>query len=99
MTGYQRVQDTLVLSEAGDEYTGHAQVDYLDANGKTVLNTSSEVKGTRLETPAMQVAQPAEEKQFVGVWAFDSALSGHERTVLNIDIYEQMAASPLVATR
>jgi hypothetical protein len=87
VTGYQRVQDTLVLSEAGDEYTGHAQVDYLDANGKTVLSTSSEVKGTRLEKPAMQVAQPAEEKQFVGVWADASAVSGRERTVLNISTF------------
>jgi len=30
--GFQRVQDTLVLSESGDEYTGHAQVDFLDAD-------------------------------------------------------------------
>src|SRR6201981_1258896 len=28
-TGFQRVRDTLVLSESGDEYTGHAQVDFL----------------------------------------------------------------------
>jgi hypothetical protein len=85
VTGYQRVQDTLVLSEAGDQYTGHAQVDYLDASGKTVLNTSSEVKGTRLETPAMPIAQPAQEKQLRGVWAIRNKTPGSERTLLNID--------------
>jgi len=82
VTGYQRVQDTLVWSEAGDQYTGHAQVDYLDASGKTVLNTSSEVKGTRLETPAMLIAQPAEKKQLVGVWAKKIKANGSERPIL-----------------
>ena len=64
VNGYQRVQDTLVLSESGDEYTGHAQVDFLDANWKVVFSTTSDVKGTRLETPnpAMLVAQAAEKK-------------------------------------
>ena len=85
VTGYQRVQDTLVLSEAGDQYTGHAQVDYLDASGKTVLNTSSEVKGSRLETPAMPIAQPAQEKQLRGVWAGRNKTSGSERTLLIIE--------------
>jgi hypothetical protein len=87
VTGYQRVQDTLVLSEAGDQYTGHAQVDYLDASGKTVLNTSSEVKGTRLETLSMPIAQPAQEKQLRGVWAGRNKTSGSERTLLIIDSY------------
>jgi hypothetical protein len=87
VTGYQRVQDTLVLSEAGDEYTGHAQADYLDASGKTVLNTNSEVKGTRLETPAMPIAQPAQEKQLMGVWAKKIKASGNERIVLNVDTF------------
>ena len=87
VTGYQRVQDTLALSEAGDEYTGHAQVDYLDASGKIVFSTSSEVKGTKLETPAMQVAQPAEEKLLMGVWAKKIKTSGTERTVLTIDTF------------
>ena len=50
-TGFQRAQDTLVLSESGDEYTGHAQVDFLDASWNVVFSTTSEVKGTRLETP------------------------------------------------
>ena len=87
VTGYQRVQETLVLSEAGDQYTGHAQVDYLDASGKTVLNTSSEVKGTRLETPAMPIAQPAQEKQLRGVWAGRLKASGDERTKLNVETF------------
>jgi hypothetical protein len=87
VTGYQRVQDTLVLSEAGDQYTGHAQVDYLDASGKTVLNTSTEVKGTRLETLSMPIAQPAQEKQLRGVWAGRNKTSGSERTLLIIDSY------------
>jgi hypothetical protein len=66
--GFQRVQETLALSESGDEYTGHAQMDFLDANWNVVFSTSSDVKGTRLETPAMLMAQPAEKKRLVGVW-------------------------------
>src|ERR1700683_159100 len=66
--GYQRVQETLAMSEPGDEYTGHAQVDFLDANWNVVFSTTSDVKGTRLETPATLMAQPAEKKQLVGVW-------------------------------
>jgi hypothetical protein len=89
VTGYQRVQDTLVLSEAGDQYTGHAQVDYLDASGKVVFSTSSEVKGTKLETPIspMLVGQAAEKNQLEGVWAIKNKTSGIERTLLNIDIF------------
>ena len=89
VTGYQRVQDTLVLSEAGDQYTGHAQVDYLDASGKVVFSTSSDVKGTKLETPisAMLVGQAAEKNQLEGVWAIKNKTSGIERTLLNIDTF------------
>jgi hypothetical protein len=87
MTGYQRVQETLVFSESGDEYTGRAQVDFLDASGKFAFSTSSEVKGTRLETPAMLLAQPAEEKQLRGVWAGRLKASGSERTRLTIGRY------------
>ena len=65
---YQRVQETLVLSESGDEYTGHAQVDFLDLNWNVVFSTTSEVKGTRLETPAIPIAQLAEKNQLMGVW-------------------------------
>jgi hypothetical protein len=85
VNGYQRVQETLDLPESGDQYTGHSQVDYLDANWKIVFSTSSEVKGTRLETPAMSIAQPAQEKQLTGVWAIRNKAPGVERTLLNID--------------
>jgi hypothetical protein len=87
VSGYQRVQDTLVLSESGDEYTGHAQVDFLDASRKGVFSTNSDVKGTKLETPAMLIAPPAEEKQLMGVWAKKIKTSGDERTLLNIDTF------------
>jgi hypothetical protein len=87
VSGYQRVQETLVLSESGDEYTGHAQVDFLDASGKVVFSTSSEVKGTKLETPAMLTAQPAEEKQLMGVWPRRNKLYGRERALLTIDTF------------
>jgi hypothetical protein len=55
------------MAESGDEYTGRAQVDFLDANWNVVFSTTSDVKGTRLETPipATFAAQPAERK---GVW-------------------------------
>jgi hypothetical protein len=55
------------LTESGDEYTGRAQVDFLDANWNVVFSTTSDVKGARLETPipATLAAQPAERK---GVW-------------------------------
>jgi hypothetical protein len=89
VTGYQRVQDTLVLSEAGDQYTGHAQVDYLDASGKVVFSTSSDVKGTKLETPisTMLVGQATEKNQLEGVWAIKNKASGLEPTLLNIETF------------
>jgi len=67
VNGFQRVQDTFVLAESGDEYTGRAQVDFLDSNWNVVFSTTSDVKGARLETPipATLAAQPAERK---GVW-------------------------------
>jgi hypothetical protein len=67
VNGFQRVQDTLVLAESGDEYTGRAQVDFLDANWNVVFSTTSGVNGAILETPipATLAAQPAERK---GVW-------------------------------
>jgi hypothetical protein len=72
VNGFQRVQDTLVLTESGDEYTGRAQVDFLDANWNVVFSTVSDVKGTRLETPlpTTLAAQPAERK---GVWEVKAA--------------------------
>ena len=70
VAGFQRVQVTLVLSESGDEYTGHAQVDFLDADWNVVFSTTSEVKGTRLKTPvsSVLVGEPAGNKPLVGVW-------------------------------
>ena len=67
VTGFQRVQDTLVLTESGDEYTGPAQVDFLDASWNVVFSTTNDVKGARLETPipATLATQPADRK---GVW-------------------------------
>src|SRR6516225_3544168 len=67
VNGFQRVQDTLVMTESGDDYRGRAQVDFLDANWNVVFSTTSDVKGTRLETPipATLAAQPAERK---GIW-------------------------------
>src|SRR5260370_656492 len=62
VNGFQRVRDALVLSESGDEYTGHAEVEFFDANWNVVFSTTSEVKGTRLETPAGLVAPRAERK-------------------------------------
>ena len=67
VNGFQRVQDTLVMTESGDEYTGRAQMDFLDANWNVVFSSTSDVKGVRLEIPipATLAAQPAERK---GVW-------------------------------
>jgi hypothetical protein len=65
--GFQRVQNTFVLTAPGDEYTGRAQVDFLDANWNVIFSIATDVKGTRLETPipATLAAQAAERK---GVW-------------------------------
>ena len=82
--GFQRVQDTLVLSESGDEYTGHAQVDFLDADWNVVFSTTSEEKGTRLETPApsMPVGEPAGKKPLVGVWEVKVSPIGQSQSPL-----------------
>jgi hypothetical protein len=83
-TGFQRVQDTLVLSESGDEYTGHAQVDFLDADWNVVFSTTSEEKGTRLETPisSMPVGEPAGKKPLVGVWEVKMSPIGQSQSAL-----------------
>jgi hypothetical protein len=49
--GFHRIQSTITLSESGDEYTAHTQADFFDANWKTLLTNTGEVKGTRLKTP------------------------------------------------
>src|SRR5271165_101247 len=56
LTGYQRVQDTLVLSESGDQYSGHSQVDYLDASGKVVFSPSSVVEQTGVRAARQEFA-------------------------------------------
>ena len=83
-TGFQRVQDTLVLSESGDEYAGHAQVDFLDADWNVVFSTTSEEKGTRLEAPvsSMPVGEPAGKKPLVGVWEVKVSSTGQSQSPL-----------------
>jgi hypothetical protein len=75
VNGFLRVQDTLTLSESNNEYAGHAKADFLDANWNVVFSTSSDLKGTRLETPnpAVPVAPPSERK---GVWKWEASLPG-----------------------
>jgi hypothetical protein len=88
--GFQRVQDTLVLSESGDEYTGHAQVDFLDADWNVVFSITSEEKGTRLETPIspMPVAEPTGKKPLVGVWEGKvSPIGQSDSPVLSLAMY------------
>ena len=82
--GFQRVQETLVLSESGDEYTGHAQVDFLDADWNVVFSTTSEEKGTRLKTPvlSMHVGEPAGKKPLVGVWEVKVSPIGQSQSPL-----------------
>jgi len=82
--GFQRVQETLVLSDSGDEYTGHAQVDFLDADWNVVFSTTSEEKGTRLESPAssMPVGEPAGKKPLVGVWEVKVSPIGQSQSPL-----------------
>jgi len=51
VNGFERVQRTDVLAESGDEYVGHARMDFFDANWNVVFTTTAESDGTRLETP------------------------------------------------
>ena len=89
VTGYQRVQETLDVSESGDECSGHAQVDFLDANWKVVSHTNSDVKSTRLETPNPTVlaGQAAEKNPLEGVWAIKNMPSAAERLIPGVDIF------------
>jgi hypothetical protein len=82
VNGFQRVQDNLVLSESGDEYTGHAQVDFLDANWNVLFSTTSDVRGKRLETPTAVLPQPAEKKELMGVWEGKMTPAGEWRLPL-----------------
>ena len=76
------------MSEPGDEYTGHAQVDFLDANWNVVFSTTNDVMGTRLETPipAMLLGQAAEKNQLAGVWAVKNMPNPMVGTVPGIDL-------------
>ncbi|HEY0793872.1 MAG TPA: hypothetical protein VGD78_22610 [Chthoniobacterales bacterium] len=51
VNGFVRVQSTDVLSDSGNEFAAHGQADFLDANWNVVFSVTTEVKGTRLETP------------------------------------------------
>jgi hypothetical protein len=51
VNGFSAVNTTIVLSESGDDFIGHSQGNFLDANGNVLLSVASELKGTRLETP------------------------------------------------
>src|SRR6516162_2581221 len=90
VNGFQRVQDTLALSESGDEYTGHAQVDFLDADWNVVFGTTRDVKGTRLETPVSSVpaGEPARKKPLVGVWEVkESPIWESQTPLLSLAMY------------
>jgi hypothetical protein len=90
--GFQRVQDILFLSESGDEYTGHARVDFLDENWNVVFSTISDVKGTRLETPidAMAPGQVAAKEQLMGVWELEMSPVGQPQSpLLSLAMYGQ----------
>jgi hypothetical protein len=51
ISGFHRIQASIVLSESGDEFTAKTQADFFDANWKTLLTNTGEAKGTRLKTP------------------------------------------------
>ena len=90
VNGFQRVQDTLALSESGNEYTGHALVDFLDADWNVVFSTTRDVKGTRLETPvsSMPAGEPARKKPLVGVWEVkESPIWESQTPLLSLAMY------------
>ena len=51
ISGFHRIQASIVLSESGDEFTAKTQADFSDANWKTIISNTGEVKATRLKTP------------------------------------------------
>jgi len=90
VNGFQRVQNTLAVSESGDEYSGHAQVDFLDADWNVVFSTTRDVKGTRLETPtpSMLVGEPAGKKGLAGVWEVKvSPVGQSESSLLSLAMF------------
>lgn len=52
VNGFHRLQSTITLSENGDEFTAHGDADFLDSNWNVVFSTTTDGKGTRLETAA-----------------------------------------------
>jgi hypothetical protein len=52
VNGFQRVQDTLVSVGLERRVRRNAHTDFLDASWNVVYSTTSDVKGTRLETPS-----------------------------------------------
>jgi hypothetical protein len=51
ISGFHRIQASIVLSESGDEFTAKTQADFFDTNWETLFTNTGEVKGTRLKTP------------------------------------------------
>jgi hypothetical protein len=78
VNGFQRTQDSLVLSESGDKYTGHARTDFLDAGWNVVFSTASELIATKLQTPdsTVVVGEAAAEEQLVGLWEVNASQTG-----------------------
>jgi hypothetical protein len=53
VNGFQRIRDTITLSDAGRQYTSpESQVEFLDLNWNVVFSGASMVTGTRLESPS-----------------------------------------------
>ena len=78
------------MSESGHEYTSHAQVDFLDADWNVLFSTTSEVRGTRLETPvsSMPAGEPARKKPLVGVWEVkESPIWESQTPLLSLAMY------------
>lgn len=66
VSGFQRNQSTMVLSETGNDWTAQARLDVMDASSKVVFGVAGELTGKRLETPASG-EHPTSESPFVGV--------------------------------
>jgi hypothetical protein len=62
-TGFQRIQYTLFLSESGDEYTGHAEVDFLDADWNVVFSTVCDLQSSLIQRSSECQIQAASARQ------------------------------------
>jgi hypothetical protein len=87
VNGFERVQDTLILSESGEEYTGRSQVDFFDANWNVVFSTINHVKGKRLETPPILLTEPTGKSQLVGVWEEKAGIGQLRSTLLSLAMF------------